>query len=397
MKSVETALLFAGHTGFEAARLGAALNAQLADTDIQLEEICPHSGADVMFRGPGLTLAITEHATPLAAGSFAGALESPLSKPVAGMLTETLARHDRHILVQVTANGPHSRALSMLQTAHAATSVLAGRYRAAAVHWRQSNQLLTGAQYRGLAGDISPWALFAQAQIAGPPAARATDSAENPAQDPPQTHPQTQTLTLPQAGQFIGRPIRFITSDQPLDQVHAAALSFLRHAVETGSPIPDGHSFGPKGGPRYLVSHIAPSAQFPDGIYDLSVVSRDADKTPDGPARPSGVTNLIRDMIGAPQTPSVPASALSPVPPRRERTRAMAIGYLMLVLMPPVGAILLLSNALFGSNAWRTGLAATAVVALAMVVGAYTFLNIAGPRTTLVSDGGEIASAPLAE
>jgi hypothetical protein len=397
MKSVETALLFAGQPGFDPAQFGQALNARLADTGIQLEEICPHSGADVMFRGPALTLAISDLAMPLAGDSFTGALDSPLSRPMAGVLTETLARHDRHMLVRVTASGPHARALALLQTAHAVTSLLTQGYSPAAVHWRQSNQLLTGAQYRGLADEVSPWALFAQARI---------DSLPNPGD----ANGPGADLTLPQASLLIGRPIRISASDQQLDQIHAAALSFLRHAVESGAPIADGHSFGPQNGPRYLVSHIEPSAQFPYGLYELSVVSSDTDKTSDGPARPSEVTHLIRNLVGAvapPDAPEIlpetlpeapPESPAKPGQPRlRDRTRSMAIGYLMLVLLPPIGALLLLSNALFGSNAWRTGLVATAAVALAMLIGAYTFLNIAGPSSTILSDGGAVSSTNLPE
>ena len=69
----------------------------------------------------------------------------------------------------------------------------------------------------------------------------------------------------------------------------------------------------------------------------------------------------------------------------------------MLLVMPPIGLLLLVSNALFGVNPWRTGVIATASVALALVVGAYTFLSYVGQETAAFIDGQPIEATALTE
>lgn len=382
MTSVNAALLFVGNPTLALEHFLETLSARLARIDIDVEEISPENKALISFRAGKATVSVTAASTPLPADRFKGSLESPLSKPVIGVLAETLARHTRHITVTVSAlpaETPNpTNLLTQLQILHATSSLLAEWHMPAAVHWQQSNQLLSGAQYLQLATEACPWALFAKVRII----------VGGEIDQMPRSH----ALQMDDALQFIQRPVHFAETQLPIDQIHAAALAFLRHAVQTGAPIADGHSFGPQDGPIFQSTHIDASPDLPHGMYELSVVHSDADAASGETARPP------RAILLDPDVPLPVGHPLADVaaPSTRVRTRSMAISYLMLVIMPPVGAILLMSNAIFGSNVLRTGTVALASVALAVAVGAYAFVNN-GQNTALLFDNAVVQSVILAD
>ncbi len=361
MTSVKAALLFVGNPTLALEHFAESLDARLTPLGIKSEEITPLNGATVTVRAAGVTISVFVQAKALAADTFTGSMDSPLSKPVIGILSETLARHCRHLMVSVSepvVDEPDpTDLLTRLKLAHATTSLLAEWHMPAAVHWQQSNILLTGAQYLQLVSDACPWALFARAQV--------TLGGE------PDQMVRLYGLRLNEAIDFIGRPVTFSETNLPIDEIHAAALSFLRHAVQTGAAIEDGHTFGPKDGPKFCVAHIAANEEFPKGKYELSVDSNDADTALGGAARTPKAILIDPDLPLPIGHPMAGVDAANP----RARTRSMAISYLMLVIMPPVGAVLLMSNAIFGSNVFRTGVVAAASVALAVAVGTYTFVN----------------------
>ena len=139
-----------------------------------------------------------------------------------------------------------------------------------------------------------------------------------------------------------------------------------------------------------MVTHIEPSPDIPLGRYDLQAVDEDG-------------------TIAAVQYPTSPASRLPsrdlPSPyadPQMQRTaspaehnRSMAMSYLMLIVMPPIGLLMLIANTLFGANSWRTGVIATASVALALAVAASTFLNYVGQETAVFIDPSPIVATVL--
>jgi len=415
MPEARTDLLFAGPPELALARFEEALAARTADLGLRMTP--PHPAPEdalLLLTGGGLALRIDFHPAPLPAEAFAGALEGPLSRAFAGVLSDTLARHDCRLTVQVTVQVSEGRTargagafatepsgsgsqegdsqegaaagippapapeepaalLRRLRLLHAATAILAERHMPGAVFWQQSNQLLTGAQYLSISRTSTPWALFAQARI--------TTLHPEPGEDGATRH----ALELKEAAQFIGRPVGFRPTPHPPEELHAAALSFLRHAVESGSPIPDGHSFGPRGGRPYRVRHLPAGPQAPRGRIELSVIGsgEDGAPAPDRTARRSGATGSGGNGPGGGHR----AAALPPLaPPEEERTRSLAIGILMLAVLPPVGALLMLSNALFGSDSRRTGLLATAALGGAILLGALTFLGMPGEETASLAD-----------
>jgi hypothetical protein len=382
MDNIQNILLFVGSPSLALETFAKSLGARLASMDIKVEEIDPLDGDLVTCRVGQTTVSVSANSKPLAADQFIGAMDSPLSKTVVGLLSETLQRHSRHMTISVgrcteETDNP-SEYLTRLKIAHAATSLLVEWHMPAAVHWKQSNQLLSGAQYLQLVSDDCPWALFAQARI--------TSYGEI------DQMVRNYGIRLEEAVEFIGRPIEFVETPLPLDEIHAAALSFLRHTVETGTPVPDGQTFGPKSGPVFSVKHVEKSEDKPHGAYELSVVQGDHDTNFRKTTRVTSA-EISDANISLPISSTLDGVS---VPHPRERTRSMAISYLMLVVMPPVGAILLMSNAIFGSSVFRTGAVALASVALAVAVGTFTFMR-QGQNNALLSDTSTIRLEVLAD
>jgi hypothetical protein len=384
MKPVEIALLFVGNPTLALEHFAETLNKRLAPLDIQLEKAPSEPGIQARFTAPGMQVSIAAVSAPLPAETFLGALESPLSRPMRGILADTLFRHNRHMILTVSPDLAHNAGmridkLALLRVAHATATLLAEWHQPAAVHWRQSNQLLTGRQYLCLADEATPWALFAHACIKFA--------------DQPNQAARSHGLELDEAVDFIGRPIIFHETDRPLDEIHAAALSFLRHGVETGTPIPDGHTFGPKGGNLVRVWHRPPSQDLPLGRYELTAINAPVDALLGDPASLADA----RTDTPAVTVPVENIAARSALEEPRDQTRSLAVSFMMLVVMPPIGALLLILHLIFGANAWRTGFIASASVVFALALGVYTFLNFNVETTAILFDASVIETSVLAE
>ncbi|MBV1902578.1 MAG: hypothetical protein KUG58_02970 [Marinosulfonomonas sp.] len=381
MKPVQSALLFVSKPKLMITGLCDAMNSRLAQFNVELAVLPDAADSLVTITGHGLRLKVDYSPTALPAESFRGALETPLSAPFRGVLSDILFRHTQNLTLTVSLDERRSKPtdrLTQLRVAHAATTVLCERHIPAAVHWRQSNQLIVGGQYLRLSRDPSPWVLFAAART------RSTVDVDMASDGI--------SLRLDEAIELIGRPIHFHHSTRPLEDIYAASLAFLRYATDTGSPIPHGHTFGPGQGQgnAIKVTHIEPSADIPLGRYDLQAVDEDGniatDQNPTSPA----------SRQPGPDLPSPYAD------PRMQRTanqaehhRSMAMSYLMLIVMPPIGLLMLVANTLFGANSWRTGIIATASVALALAVAASTFLNYVGQETAVFIDPSPIVASVL--
>ncbi|MGR3661965.1 MAG: hypothetical protein ACU0CA_12385 [Paracoccaceae bacterium] len=386
MQSIDSALLFVGTPTLALEHFGESLNARLQSLGIQFENSSSPANEYAAFSAPGIELVVKAHACALPAESFTGSLDSPLSSPFRGMLSNILFRHGRHMVLSVIpeftegSDAPEVDRLTLLRVAHAATVLLTEWHQPAAVHWRQSNQLLLGSQYLKLATDSTPWALFAHARVISE---NGIDRAE-----------RREGVRLDEAIELIGRPIVFKPTDRPLEEVHAAALSFLRYTLENGAPIPDGHTFGPEDGKAVKVTHVEPSTDIPLGGYELN--AHDIEAQAFVSLRPSAVAGRADEISVEPPQAYIPEKPqVAPAPKRFSKSRI--VGFLMLLVMPPIGLAMLVSNALFGENPWRTGLIATASVALALLVSAFTFLNYVGQETAVFIDPLPIQATVLQE
>ncbi len=369
MPNAEATLLYSDLPLPDLDGLQDALNSALARLGVQVEQALDATRQQSIYAGRDWQISLTASQAPLAAESLHGAMDSILSQSMMSELADILRQHAGQAIVAVTPFGqPSSPAtrLAALRVAHAATSVLAAAGQPAAIFWHSAHQLVTGGQYAQMSPDPTPWTLFARAKRSR------------------SRSPGRISLRIDNATDFIGRPIFFPETTLPVDQACAAALAFLRHAVETGAPIPDGHSFGPEGGYLVKVTHATATEARPMGSFILRSLASGKGSGPDSEtALPLPEVLRLSDELVLDQT--------------RERTRSFAISFLMLVLLPPVGLFLLFMNGLARPNAARTGLIAMTALAIAMVLGAYVFLNRGWQETASLHRPLNIEVKPLAD
>ncbi len=279
MKPIEIAFLFAGAQAPKLDGFAAGMSAHLDAAGLALSPREEPVRNEIRLTGPAMDLHLSLHHLPLPAESFAHALGSPISRPQTGLLADIVLRHRRHMVLTLNPRAgegvrPDCRetTLAALRVAHAAATVLARRYAPRAVHWRLSNQLLTGAQYLELAHEPLPWALLARARLLPGPAG-------------------TAGLQLDDATGLLAGPVLLRAGHRPAEEMHAAALSFLRHAIEHGAPVPDGHRFGRKGGEMLVVRRRAPRPGLPQGGHELTPEQA----RPEAPARMAAAA-----ILGAP-------------------------------------------------------------------------------------------------
>ena len=360
MPSVETTLIYANQSLPTVGTLGDALNDCLYDFGITLEPETPQNDGRAVYSNAQWRITIDAANAPLPAEIFHGTMNSVLSQSAFDELGHIPTDHKAHvrITVQPTMQPTNPTTwLQNLQVAHVATSVVVEAQPPVAILWPASNQLLSVQQYLELADDPTPWPLFVNAS-------------EVKSSVPGQT-----SLRIDGAADFIGRPILFPHTDLSLEMAYAAALAFLRHAVETGVPIPDGHNFGPEDGYVVKVSHAEATEAQPSGHFELCSV----------------------DAGTASASPSLLRAETVVLDQTRERTRSLAISFLMLVILPPVGIVLLFSNALLRPSSGRTGLVAMSVLAILIVIGGYTFLNVDTQDSAALATPATIATSPFTD
>ncbi|MDH5798223.1 MAG: hypothetical protein OEZ19_06635 [Paracoccaceae bacterium] len=260
---VETSLLYVATPSLYLSHFADALNIRLGTLGLRFESAASDSSHVAAFIADDLQLVIKLKAEPLSADNFQGAFDTALSRPYMGLLSDSVLRHSA--CVSVTVVGPEHRMideatiaatkLRAMQVAHMATVQIFDYAVPSAVYWHNTNQLVTAPQYMELANDTSPWALFTRGEELPPGDSGRRD------------------LQLRGAEELVGRPVVYRQSvnaaAEDLAGMHAASLSFLHHAVETGAPIPHGHSFGIGGEERVVVSHVPATDGLPNGSYEL--------------------------------------------------------------------------------------------------------------------------------
>lgn len=354
MHKIETAFLFSGKPLLAFEHFLESLNARLKRLDVEFSRAATDTPGEVAMSAPDMRMTVTARNCPLPAASFDGALEGMISEPFRGPLSDVLRRHSRYMILALTPMpgegvkpSPQQR-LHYLRVAHVACGLIAELHQPGAVHWRQSGQLLLGAQYLSLAREITPWPLFARARLTAPQ--RPTDATANPA-----------VLRIEDAAGLIDRPIEALLGDDPAaaHYAYAAALAFLRHAVETGAIIGDGDRFGPSVTESVTVSHVDGTVDEPSGLYRLSV----APVPPHGSISGASTAAALAGIQSRLRADARTAQA--------ERRNGLRLSALMLVLMPPLGLVLMVLNAVMGANYLRTAAVTLGAVALALLVAAW--------------------------
>lgn len=366
MLPIQAVLLFTAPPLFDRQTTCANLIACLDAAGFKTQPDASASGEDMRFRHNDLSINICLRPGKLERDEFEGATQSPLCRKSLETLEHAIDDHRHTILITLDrhSDGQQSNIVPHLQLSHCITTFFAKFTAPLAVHWRPSNILMTNNQYRKLAGQTTPWALFARLET--------LDIADTDAT------PGHTAITIQNADQFIGAPVYLHTDRISLDTACAAALAFLRHAATAEIPLGDGQTFGPEPGMLFRLTIVEPDPTSPTGQFHLWEANGQPETVPGDPARSPGAT--FKSSREIPMEPIRAADTLPPLMPAEadgkfDRLHGIALGSLMLVIMPPIGAALLVANFVFGSNGLRTGLIAMVTVAIAIVIGGYTFLS----------------------
>ncbi len=447
MEHVRATILCPRRPSIQGPGLEHVLRRCLERIGLAIEEVSPPTGTSFAYRTGALMVAISARSDSLPEADFETALQSPLSRPHERALRREIARHGAYIRIAVNrlrprgglldqagAHGGQKLALSqwqqMLRLLHAVTSCLLQRHEASLVHWQQSDQLIAAERYRELSEEEIPWPLVARAEFrAGGQELRLRGAREligrqirvsAPSGRPEEMHAAALALLrqiarcgyLPEGGERLslaggprfalippapGDDLLLLRPEGGLDGQENGPDGHEAPALAAGSPRAArgglhartgaaGESAGPSGADAAVAgAGRAGGARAGAGREDAGAAAgRQDDAAPTGVAMAKTVAAMMaRAELG---DPFRAGGAHRPTEQmRRERTRSLALSYLMLVIMPPVGALLMLSNAIFSASTWRTSLAATAALAMAMLLGGYTFLSVAAESGLRIS------------
>lgn len=383
MLPIQTTFLFKDPPRLDLVTVGEDLVARLNSIGRDAEEISPAQGDLLRFRVGELSIGIAISPTRVPLRDFANATQSPLSRCSQDQLRHCVDVHQHQLSINLDQadTASTSNPIQQLRLAHSVASFFAEQTPPLAVHWRQSDILMTGSQYLGLAKQKTPWALFARLAVTEPASANSDLGTK---------------ISIENAVDFIGAPVQLDVANMALDTACAGAIAFLRHAIQSDVPLGDGQTFGAGPGMLFRLKLSKPCTDSPVGLYQLSVATGQTETVPGVAARIPGTTFKETPMTNdQPEKGAAALPGLNPVEQDTEKTRSLALSYLMLVIMPPLGAILLVTNLILGVNATRTGLLALVAVATGLVIGAYSFLNVGAQDSAILSQPAEIINQPL--
>lgn len=250
--------------------------------------------------------------------------------------------------------------LDMLHQAHAAVSAIVAQTTPDLVVWHHGGQAVTGRQYAQIADELEPIALFARAVIEG------DDVCITPHSD------------------LLDRPIRVARGKSTIEHAYAAGLAFLRHAIAIGTPLPDGDSFGPVRGCSVDVLHApanpeaARPAEYDLRMRPLSMPQKEGRAPGPNATALASVQASLRDRAKQPAKPAGPAAIMSTI---------------MSFSLPPLGLVLLVTNALMGSNAFRSAMITMGSLALALFTASWVVISERG--TVPISIAAASSEAPF--
>ncbi len=347
MSPVQTALIFVNKPAFALETFLETLNRRVGFLGETFEREVSQLSDEMRLISQHRRVSICWGHQPLPASTFDGAMDNLLSEPFRETLAEKVFDHAHFMVVSVSQLGrsaaPDSpkHSLAALELLHCVTTLLAEWHHPVAVHWRSSNQLLTGRQYLTLASDQTPWALFARACL----------------------DDTTQSLGLTGIADLTGGArIHIDQTTISVEQAHAISLAYLRQLTIDGDAATT-KSFQTSAGDVILVHHVVANGATPPALRLVPW------RTNQDPAAPHDARSV--ENAAAAQGLGRLKSALGDVEPARAedpKYDAKWLSYLMLLLMPPLGLALVVSNTLLGPSLFRSGLMTLGSLALAMLV-----------------------------
>ena len=338
MKPIKTTLLFSAPPKLDVSAWHRALEARIGRTLTAR----PNEGQGQVLRLNSYDWAITIATArrPISPNVADAVTRTFIAAPVKADLDQTLQQARDQIVITLQpmpGEGvyllPRER-LEMLQHAHAAVSAIFAETAPDLIIWHHANQAVSAGQYAQIADDPTPLALFVRAV------------------------PDEHDLRLEPHADLLDHPIRLKPGRSTVEHAYAAGLAFLRHAIAKGAPLPDGDRFGPVRGCAVRVAHGT-------NEYQLTMQPMGMPQNPDRLPGPNAtalasVQAKLRDRAESTPKNTGPGAIMSTI---------------MSFSLPPLGLVLLVTNALMGSNAFRSAIITMGSLAVALFTASWVVIS----------------------
>lgn len=234
---------------------------------------CPDTDFD-MYHGHDMFIQISQNHRPLGPEGFADVLASPYTGMVFEDAERFVAKHKANIFITVTNKVPMpAEAIAMMeqmgvpysgpqrreafelkmQLCRQIASFIAGQRKPGAVHWCQSNSLLSGDMFLSLAEENDPTALHIHPRFV-----RVEGAAGEPSKI---------SAVLHGAKMLINTDVVFAPTPMPPAYVFDRLMNFVDMVrLRDGVLIPDGESFGETAEEVIRVKHFAATAELPEHV-----------------------------------------------------------------------------------------------------------------------------------
>lgn len=248
------------------------INKVIEFTGVRFEDTLYGHGRNFFFTGGGLYIQVEQSDNALSAGGFQQTLSSPFTRISYPEADQAVRTHASHILLSIGKGIPmpsitgislpqatlSEKEFSIVLTlAQVATNFFFHRAEPMAVHWGQSNILMSGKAYGSLAQQPDPMPLYIHPSLFS---SRAVIKGK-----------QVIGFRTFGAAHFLGREIVFNEAPVPLDWMLSRVYNFIATMRERGELPPAGDSFGTSASEIIRISYNTPSPEDPEEFIGFTL------------------------------------------------------------------------------------------------------------------------------
>jgi len=248
---VEAVLLYDGYAGYEPRELLSLINEAGSQFDQVFKWVPGEDTKSVLqFTAEELGIEVVHGTTALSSDGFSDVLASGFTQMTFPRAAEVVENHQQHVFITVGKlsesgeidfeEGEFNFAVNLLKSL---IMIYISRTRPLAIHWIQSNKLLTAKQFAQVALEERDISLLIHPSIYA-----ADQDAEDGA--------EKMGFRTFGANTLIGREILFEETIVDVDRLFERALQLIYKMRETGLMIPDGDTFGVDENEMIRVRHI---------------------------------------------------------------------------------------------------------------------------------------------
>ncbi len=258
---VESALLYQQFDAVDPAEILKFLNVKPENSGIRFG-MQSHNADSAIFVSQDLRIEVCQTRQPLGLDGFASALASPVTRLAFPDAHEKIHQHCMRVFITVgdltdKSGAPHAYKAN-LETCTRLTNFMFEQNRPQAIHWHQSNQLVSPQSFKlTLANFEFPTPLYVH------PGLFSSNEVIN----------GTKVLGLTTLGavDLIGKEVIFNEAPVPFHWLYHRTIAFIEMMRNSGSTVSDEDSFGLNKDEVIRIRHCPPSQKHPQGNIALTL------------------------------------------------------------------------------------------------------------------------------